>query len=200
MAVARVGDLEVYFERAGDGPRLLFISGSGGDLRNKPNQMDGPLPRHFDVLSYDQRGLALWVAIMWVLLTVCYAWMPPPSPSVDPVTKQVLRDPNMPVNINYVYNIQSDEEPQKWMDPDVYFAVYMMVLMVGVYLPTHVLFRCLGMYPATKVVVVGPESAALRDEALALGASAYASRPVASETLVSRVNDSLTGSQGSAWA
>ncbi len=98
-------------------------------------------------VGYDKRGLALWVAIMWVLLTVCYAWMPPPSPSVDPVTKQVLRDPNMPVNINYVYNIQSDEEPQKWMDPDMYFAAYMMVLMVGVYLPTHVLFRCLMPVP-----------------------------------------------------
>jgi 3-oxoadipate enol-lactonase len=57
MALAKIGNLDVYFERAGDGPRLLFISGSGGDLRNKPNQMDGPLPRTFDVLSYDQRGL-----------------------------------------------------------------------------------------------------------------------------------------------
>lgn len=47
----------MYYERAGKGPPLLFISGSGGDLRNKPNQMDGPLPRNFDTLSYDQRGL-----------------------------------------------------------------------------------------------------------------------------------------------
>jgi 3-oxoadipate enol-lactonase len=57
MAFAKIGDLDVYYERAGAGPRLLFISGSGGDLRNKPNQMDGPLPKAFDVLSYDQRGL-----------------------------------------------------------------------------------------------------------------------------------------------
>ncbi|MBV9418298.1 MAG: alpha/beta hydrolase [Alphaproteobacteria bacterium] len=57
MAFARVGDLDMYYERAGSGPPLLFISGSGGDLRNKPNQMDGPLPKAFDVLSYDQRGL-----------------------------------------------------------------------------------------------------------------------------------------------
>lgn len=57
MAFAKAGDLDVYYERAGEGPRLLFISGSGGDLRNKPNQMDGPLVRNFDVLSYDQRGL-----------------------------------------------------------------------------------------------------------------------------------------------
>ncbi|MBV9541857.1 MAG: alpha/beta fold hydrolase, partial [Alphaproteobacteria bacterium] len=57
MAFAKVGDLDMYYERAGSGPPLLFISGSGGDLRNKPNQMDGPLPKAFDVLSYDQRGL-----------------------------------------------------------------------------------------------------------------------------------------------
>jgi 3-oxoadipate enol-lactonase len=57
MSFAKVGDLNVYFERAGAGPPLLFISGSGADLRIKPNQMDGPLPKHFDVLSYDQRGL-----------------------------------------------------------------------------------------------------------------------------------------------
>lgn len=57
MTLATVGDLEIYYERAGSGPPLLFISGSGGDLRVKPNQMDGPMVKHFDVLSYDQRGL-----------------------------------------------------------------------------------------------------------------------------------------------
>ncbi|HEY4940499.1 MAG TPA: alpha/beta hydrolase [Rhizomicrobium sp.] len=57
MTFAKIGDLDVYYERAGSGPPLLFISGSGADLRIKPNQMDGPLPKAFDVLSYDQRGL-----------------------------------------------------------------------------------------------------------------------------------------------
>jgi 3-oxoadipate enol-lactonase len=57
MAFAKIGNLDVYCERAGSGPPLLFISGSGGDLRVKPNQMDGPFPRNFDTLSYDQRGL-----------------------------------------------------------------------------------------------------------------------------------------------
>jgi len=57
MPFAAINDLNVYFERAGSGAPLLFISGSGADLRIKPNQMDGPLPKHFDVLSYDQRGL-----------------------------------------------------------------------------------------------------------------------------------------------
>ncbi len=94
-------------------------------------------------IGYDKRGLRLWLPIAWVLLTICYVWMPPPSPSKDPVTQAPLRDPNKTVNINYVYNIGSDEEPQKWMDPDLYFAVYMGVLVFGIYLPTHFLFAWL---------------------------------------------------------
>jgi 3-oxoadipate enol-lactonase len=49
--------LSLYFERAGSGPPLLFISGTGGDLRVKPNVFDGPLAKSFDLLAYDQRGL-----------------------------------------------------------------------------------------------------------------------------------------------
>lgn len=57
MPTARLNGLDFYYERAGAGERLLFISGTGGDLRNKPNQFDGPLAKAFDMLSYDQRGL-----------------------------------------------------------------------------------------------------------------------------------------------
>jgi 3-oxoadipate enol-lactonase len=47
----------LYYEQAGAGPGVLFISGTGGDLRNKPSVFDGPFARSFDVLAYDQRGL-----------------------------------------------------------------------------------------------------------------------------------------------
>lgn len=57
MAFAQLGNIQLYFERAGAGPPLLFISGTGGDLRVKPNVFDGPLARQFDLLAYDQRGL-----------------------------------------------------------------------------------------------------------------------------------------------
>lgn len=57
MPIAAVNGLSLYFERAGSGEPLLFISGTGGDLRNKPNQFDGPLGKAFDMISYDQRGL-----------------------------------------------------------------------------------------------------------------------------------------------
>ncbi len=49
--------LRLYYERQSGPNPLLFISGTGGDLRNKPNQFDSPLAQAFDLLSYDQRGL-----------------------------------------------------------------------------------------------------------------------------------------------
>lgn len=57
MPKCRLNDIDIYFERAGQGPPLLFISGTGGDLRLKPNVFDGPLPRQFDTIAFDQRGL-----------------------------------------------------------------------------------------------------------------------------------------------
>ena len=57
MPIAKLGAIDLYYERAGHGSPLLFISGTGGDLRGKPNVFDGPLPKQFDVLAYDQRGL-----------------------------------------------------------------------------------------------------------------------------------------------
>jgi len=57
MPFVTVRDLTVYYEVHGDGPRLLYITGTGGDLRRKPSGFDGPLPGRFTVLSYDQRGL-----------------------------------------------------------------------------------------------------------------------------------------------
>lgn len=57
MPIARVDDLNLYYELGGAGERLLFISGTGGDLRVKPNVFDGPFPKAFELLAYDQRGL-----------------------------------------------------------------------------------------------------------------------------------------------
>ena len=57
MPITQANGISLYYERAGDGPPLLFISGTGGDLRIKPNVFDGPLARRFDLLAYDQRGL-----------------------------------------------------------------------------------------------------------------------------------------------
>src|SRR5260370_41374058 len=56
MPIAKLGSIDLFYERAGQGSPLLFISGTGGDLRVKPNVFDGPFPKQFDVLAYDQRG------------------------------------------------------------------------------------------------------------------------------------------------
>lgn len=49
--------LPFYFERLGTGEKLLFIGGTGADLRRPETRLFGPLPRHFELLTYDQRGL-----------------------------------------------------------------------------------------------------------------------------------------------
>lgn len=53
--IGRMG-IHLHHDRAGTGPSLLFIGGTGGDLRSKPNVLDGPLVDRFEVLAYDQRG------------------------------------------------------------------------------------------------------------------------------------------------
>ena len=57
MPYLPVRDIDIWLVRAGTGPALLAISGSRGDLRRKPNLLESPLARAFDVLAYDQRGL-----------------------------------------------------------------------------------------------------------------------------------------------
>lgn len=57
MPYATIDGLQVYYERAGSGLPLLFISGTGSDLRVQPNVFASPLAKRFDLLAYDQRGL-----------------------------------------------------------------------------------------------------------------------------------------------
>lgn len=57
MPHIQANNLSIYYERLGKGAPLLYIGGTGADLRVKPNVMDGPLPDVFDVIAYDQRGL-----------------------------------------------------------------------------------------------------------------------------------------------
>jgi 3-oxoadipate enol-lactonase len=57
MAWAEVRDLRIYYELAGSGPRLLFLSGTGGDLRRKPSVFERPIGQQFEILTLDQRGL-----------------------------------------------------------------------------------------------------------------------------------------------
>lgn len=57
MPWVEANGVRLYVERAGEGPPLLYISGSGGDLRQRPNGFDQPFAARFDMVGYDQRGL-----------------------------------------------------------------------------------------------------------------------------------------------
>lgn len=57
MPFARANGIQLYYELAGAGERLLVISGTGGDLRRTPRLTAGQDLAGFEVLEYDQRGL-----------------------------------------------------------------------------------------------------------------------------------------------
>ena len=83
-------------------------------------------------LGYDHRAFLAWTAVAWVLILVCYFLMPlPPAP---------VGDPNLPVNINYVYGL-SDAKPQQWMPPLEYLGLMIVGLPICVFLPTHLILR-----------------------------------------------------------
>lgn len=56
MPFAQIGNIRIYHERDGQGPNLLYISGTAGDLRSRPNVVTSPLAAHFTILGFDQRG------------------------------------------------------------------------------------------------------------------------------------------------
>ncbi|MFK8049261.1 MAG: alpha/beta fold hydrolase [Halioglobus sp.] len=59
MPFFRSGEIDIYFKASAPPgrPKLLYISGTGGDLRKKPGIFDSALPEFFQLLSFDQRGL-----------------------------------------------------------------------------------------------------------------------------------------------
>ena len=57
MPIARIDGLDVYYEVGGAGPRLLYLSGTNGDLRRANSPFNSPLADGFELLSFDQRGL-----------------------------------------------------------------------------------------------------------------------------------------------
>jgi pimeloyl-ACP methyl ester carboxylesterase len=56
MATLPLGDIDLYWERRGGGPRLLFINGSGSSIESSGVLID-LFARHFEVVVHDQRGL-----------------------------------------------------------------------------------------------------------------------------------------------
>ena len=53
MALARVGDIELDYERTGSGPPLLAIMGMSGTALHWGEPFLEPLREHFEVIVYD---------------------------------------------------------------------------------------------------------------------------------------------------
>jgi len=56
MSTAAVNGIELYYERRGDGPRLLFLNGSGATLATAGMLVE-PFTERFETVAHDQRGL-----------------------------------------------------------------------------------------------------------------------------------------------
>jgi hypothetical protein len=86
-------------------------------------------------LGYDRRAFVAWTLLAWMLMLIGFFLLPaPPAPP---------EQPNLPVNINYVYGM-SDDKPQEWMPPLAWFAVMMTGLPLLFFLPTHLLLSRLA--------------------------------------------------------
>ena len=83
-------------------------------------------------LGYDRRAFWTWTLLAWVLVLVSYAFVPGPPAPAD--------NPNLPVNINYVYGM-SDERPQTWLPPRAWLGVVLVGLPLFIFLPTHLTLR-----------------------------------------------------------
>jgi pimeloyl-ACP methyl ester carboxylesterase len=57
MPIARVGEVELSYERSGSGPPLLAIMGMSGTLLTWGEPFMGPLCERFEVIAYDHRGV-----------------------------------------------------------------------------------------------------------------------------------------------
>jgi hypothetical protein len=83
-------------------------------------------------LGYDPRALTAWTVLATGLVLVCYFFTPPAGAH--------LADPNIPVNLNYVYGF-NDQQPQHWVNQNLYVILLLFVLWLVAYLPTHLALR-----------------------------------------------------------
>jgi hypothetical protein len=83
-------------------------------------------------VGYDQRALPAWTILATALVVVCYFFLPPAGAH--------LADSKIPVNINYVYGFD-DKQPQHWVSPNLYVAIWIALLTLAAYIPTHLVLR-----------------------------------------------------------
>ena len=83
-------------------------------------------------LGYDKRALPAWTGLAAGLVFVCYFFTPPAGAH--------LANPNIPINLNYLYGF-NDQQPQTWINQNLYVILWPGVLWLVAFLPTHLVLR-----------------------------------------------------------
>ena len=83
-------------------------------------------------VGYDGRGLPAWTGMAAILGLAGY-WFTPPA-GAHPA------NPNQPINLNYLYGF-NDQQPQHWMNQNLYVVLWLLGLWLVVFLPTHLCLR-----------------------------------------------------------
>jgi hypothetical protein len=91
-------------------------------------------------LGYDRRALLAWSLLAAALGIICYFFTPPAG--AHPA------NPNSPVNLNYLYGF-NDQQPQTWINQNLYVILWLATLWLVAFLPTHLLLRKL--FPARRI-------------------------------------------------
>jgi hypothetical protein len=93
-------------------------------------------------LGYDKRALFAWTVVAAGLMFVCYFFTPPAGAH--------LMNPNIPINLNYLYGF-NDRQPQHWVNQNLYVILWIGVLWVVAFLPTHLILRKIFTVPKSVV-------------------------------------------------
>lgn len=83
-------------------------------------------------LGYDKRAYPTWTVLAGALVLISYFFLPPAGAH--------LANHNTPVNIDYVYGF-SDSEPQHWVNQRLYVVLWIGILWLVAFLPTHLVLR-----------------------------------------------------------
>ena len=99
-------------------------------------------------LGYDRRALSAWTVLAAGLVSVCYFFTPPAGAH--------LANSDIPINLNYVYGF-NDQQPQTWVNQDLYVILWLGALGLAAFLPTHLALRKIfaAPKPATGGIAAG---------------------------------------------
>jgi len=92
-------------------------------------------------LGYDKRALSAWTGVAAGLVLVCYLFTPPAG--AHPANS------NIPINLNYVYGF-NEQRPQTWINQNLYVILWLGVLWLLAFLPTHLALRKIFAVPGVR--------------------------------------------------